>query len=393
VRRIPPSIACCLLDFSLRSHERNHQQPEIGQGYRIDWWDDVQGSFKDVRVLVTGHTGFKGAWLTEWLKRDGAVVSGLALAPEAGLSSLFETARVEDGIASHIGDIRDRRTVSDIMTVTKPEVVFHLAAQPLVRRSYRDPIETFGTNVMGTVHVLEAARHCPSVRAIVCVTTDKVYDNVEWVWGYRENDRLGGKDPYSASKACTELVASSYMQTMLPLAGEIRLATARGGNVIGGGDWSEDRLIPDIVRSIRAGQPIVLRNPSATRPWQHVLELVRGYVILGRKLLDGEPGVVGSWNFGPERENEISVEHLLREFQRHWGEKLSIDIQTSPLKEAHFLRLDISKARREIGWEPALSLDETLTMTADWYRRYEAGADAAALMAEQIAAYQDKVAT
>jgi CDP-glucose 4,6-dehydratase len=353
----------------------------------------VQGSFKDVKVLVTGHTGFKGAWLTEWLKRDGAVVSGLALAPEAGSTSLFETARVADGIASHIGDIREWNTVRDVISDAQPEIVFHLAAQPLVRRSYRDPIETFATNVMGTAHVLEAARNCPSIRAIVCVTTDKVYDNVEWAWGYRENDRLGGKDPYSASKACTELVASSYMQTMLPLAGEIRLATARGGNVIGGGDWSEDRLIPDIVRSIHAGEPIILRNPTATRPWQHVLELVRGYLVLGRKLLAGEPGIVGAWNFGPERENEISVEHLLREFQRHWGRTLPIEIRPSPLKEAHFLRLDISKARLELGWEPVLSLDETLGLTAEWYRRHQAGADAAALMAEQIAAYQDKVET
>ncbi len=352
----------------------------------------MQGSFKDIKVLVTGHTGFKGAWLTEWLKRDGAIVTGLALQPEATSPSLFEAANIANGIASNFGDIRVWDTVRDVITASQPEVVFHLAAQPLVRRSYRDPLETFGTNVMGTLHVLEAARNCPSVRAIVCVTTDKVYDNVEWAWGYRENDRLGGKDPYSASKACTELVASSYIQTMLPLAGEIRLATARGGNVIGGGDWSEDRLIPDIVRAINAHQPIILRNPSATRPWQHVLELVRGYIVLGRKLLDGHSESIGAWNFGPERENEISVEHLLREFQRHWREELPIEIHRSPLKEAHSLRLDISKARFRLGWEPILSLDETVAMTVDWYRRHQVGENAALLMAEQIAAYQDKAA-
>jgi CDP-glucose 4,6-dehydratase len=344
-------------------------------------------------VLVTGHTGFKGAWLTEWLKRDGAEVTGLALAPEDGPSSLFEAAHVAEGITSQIGDIRDWNTVRDVILAAQPEIVFHLAAQPLVRRSYRDPIETFATNVLGTAHVLEAARNCSSVRAIVCVTTDKVYDNLEWTWGYRENDRLGGKDPYSASKACAELVASSYIQTMLPLAGKIGLATARGGNVIGGGDWSEDRLIPDIIRAIRGDQPIILRNPSATRPWQHVLELVRGYLVLARKLLDGEPGVVGAWNFGPAHENEISVERLLGEFQRHWGQTLSIEFEQSPLKEAHFLRLDISKARLELGWEPVLNLDDTIAMTADWYRRYLAGAGAAALMSEQIDLYLGKVRT
>jgi CDP-glucose 4,6-dehydratase len=328
-------------------------------------------------VLVTGHTGFKGAWLTEWLKRDGAEVTGLALAPEDGPSSLFEAAHVAEGITSQIGDIRDWNTVRDVILAAQPEIVFHLAAQPLVRRSYRDPIETFATNVLGTAHVLEAARNCSSVRAIVCVTTDKVYD----------------KDPYSASKACAELVASSYIQTMLPLAGKIGLATARGGNVIGGGDWSEDRLIPDIIRAIRGDQPIILRNPSATRPWQHVLELVRGYLVLARKLLDGEPGVVGAWNFGPAHENEISVERLLGEFQRHWGQTLSIEFEQSPLKEAHFLRLDISKARLELGWEPVLNLDDTIAMTADWYRRYLAGAGAAALMSEQIDLYLGKVRT
>jgi CDP-glucose 4,6-dehydratase len=207
-------------------------------------------SYAGIRALVTGHTGFKGSWLSTWLKQDGAVVAGLSLAPEAGRPSLFEDAGIADGMESHIGDIRDHELVRQVVDDFRPEIVFHLAAQPLVRRSYRDPIETFGSNVMGTVHVLEAARSCASVRAIVCVTTDKVYENREWGWGYREIDPLGGKDPYSASKACAEIVAASYMQTLLPMAGGIRMATGRGGNVIGGGDWSEDRLVPDIVRSL-----------------------------------------------------------------------------------------------------------------------------------------------
>jgi CDP-glucose 4,6-dehydratase len=352
----------------------------------------LQGNFKNVKAVVTGHTGFKGGWLAEWLKRDGATVTGLSLAPSSDGLNLFDTAGIASGMNSVIGDIRDYAVVKRTIDEAQPEIVFHLAAQPLVRRSYHDPIETYATNVMGTVHVLEAARQCPSVRAIVCVTTDKVYENLEWNWGYRENDRLGGKDPYSASKACAELVAGNYRQTMMPLAGAIEMATARGGNVIGGGDWSEDRLIPDVVRSLAAGRTITLRNPAATRPWQHVLELVRGYVVLGRKLLDREPGMAGAWNFGPERGNEVDVETLLRTFLDGWGQRIPIEVQPSPLKEAQSLRLDNSKARQELGWEPILGFPETIAMTVEWYRRQHAGESAAALVAEQLDAYQSMLA-
>jgi CDP-glucose 4,6-dehydratase len=351
----------------------------------------MNGAFADVRVLLTGHTGFKGSWLSQWLKRDGAVLTGLSLPPEPGRPSLFEAARVADGMASHFGDIRDLDCVRRVMDASQPEIVLHLAAQPLVRRSYRDPIETLATNVMGTAHVLEAARQCPSVRAIVCVTTDKVYDNREWVWGYRESDPLGGKDPYSASKACAEIVATAYRQTMFPLAGDVRMATARGGNVIGGGDWSEDRLIPDIVRAIQAREPIVLRNPKSTRPWQHVLELVRGYVVLGRKLLDGDKSAEGVWNFGPGSENEIDVETIVNAFLTEWGERVPVDIRPSTMPEAQFLRLDISKARFNLDWRPVLSRQDTLGMTARWYRRHSDGEDARALMAEQIAEYEARL--
>lgn len=294
-------------------------------------------------------------------------------------------------MSSCFGDIRDFDRVRQVMDAAQPEIIFHLAAQPLVRRSYRAPIETFATNIMGTTHVLEAARLCPSVRAIVCVTTDKVYDNHEWAWGYRESDALGGKDPYSASKACAEIVVAAYRQTMFSLAGDIQIATARGGNVIGGGDWSEDRLIPDIIRAIQDGQPIVLRNPKSTRPWQHVLELVRGYVVLGRKLLDGETSASTAWNFGPDSENEIDVETIVNAFLAEWGERVPVEIRSSTMPEAQFLRLDISKARFGLDWRPVLSRQDTLGITARWYRRYADGEDACMLMTEQIAEYEARL--
>lgn len=344
--------------------------------------------YRGCRVLVTGHTGFKGGWLCLWLERLGADVTGLSLAPEPGRPSLFESVGLGDRMRSIIGDIRDVATVRAVVDEHRPDIVFHLAAQPLVRRSYRDPIETFGSNVMGTLHVLEAARASGSVRAIVCVTTDKVYENHEWAWGYRETDRLGGKDPYSASKACAELVAASYQQTLFPMDGRVALATARGGNVIGGGDWSEDRLVPDIVRAVEAGEPIVLRNPSAIRPWQHVLELVRGYLLLGQKLLAGED-VKAAWNFGPDRGNEVTVETLVRSFMEVWGETgTRVDVVPSGLKEAHFLKLDISKVAQDLGWRPILDFDETMRLTADWYRRFHRAQESAArLVEEQIDAY------
>jgi CDP-glucose 4,6-dehydratase len=345
-------------------------------------------SFSGVRVLVTGHTGFKGSWLCAWLKRDGAQVAGLALAPERnGQPNLFEAADIACGMRSAIGDIRNFDLVRQEVEAFRPEIVFHLAAQPLVRRSYRDPLGTFSTNVMGTAHVLEAARRCKSVRAIVCVTTDKVYDNKEWVWGYRESDPLGGSDPYSASKAAAEIVAGAYRRALLPLDGNrVVLATARGGNVVGGGDWSEDRLVPDIVRFINAGQPIVLRNPGAIRPWQHVLELISGYTTLGRCLLDNATGVSDAWNFGPERDNEVDVERLTRHFAAAYGdESARIEVVPSPLNEANFLRLDITKTMTHLRWRPRLDFARTIAMTAEWYRGFHReGLAAAGLMTQQI---------
>jgi CDP-glucose 4,6-dehydratase len=348
-------------------------------------------SLRGVRALVTGHTGFKGSWLCAWLKRDGAQVAGFALAPEPnGQPNLFEAADVGDGMRSRIGDIRDFDLVEREFREFQPEVVFHLAAQPLVRRSYRDPLATFSTNVMGTAHVLEAARRCGSVRAIVCVTTDKVYDNKEWVWGYREDDPLGGADPYSASKAAAEIVAGSYRRALLPLDdNRIALATARGGNVIGGGDWSEDRLVPDIVRFINAGQPIVLRNPGAVRPWQHVLELVGGYMTLAHRLLAHPAQAADAWNFGPGRDNEVDVERLARSFAQAYGdESARIEVAPSPLKEANFLKLDIAKSTMLLGWRPRLGFERTIGLTAEWYRGFHRdGRAASSLVTRQIEAY------
>jgi CDP-glucose 4,6-dehydratase len=347
------------------------------------------GAFAGVRVLITGHTGFKGGWLSEWLLADGAEVAGLALPPEADRPSLFAALGLEGRMASRFGDIRDLAAVEAALTDFAPQIVFHLAAQALVRRAYADPVATFAANVMGTVHVLDAARRAGSVRAVVCVTSDKCYDNREWVWGYRENDPLGGKDPYSASKAAAEIVAGSYAQALLP--SNMSLATARGGNVIGGGDWSEDRLVPDIARAIGEGRPVVLRNPGALRPWQHVLELVRGYLQLGHGLLAGD-ALEGGWNFGPGRESEITVGELATRLMAAWGEGLAPVVEPSALHEAQTLRLDIAKAHALLGWRPALSIDETVRMTADWYRAH-AGSPAAAaeLTREQIADYGAKL--
>jgi CDP-glucose 4,6-dehydratase len=349
------------------------------------------GAFRGVRALVTGHTGFKGGWLAEWLLADGAVVGGFALAPET--PNLFQDLGLGGRMDSVFADMRDLAAVERTLRDFAPDVIFHLAAQALVRESYANPVGTFAANVLGTAHVLEAARRCPSVRAIVCVTSDKCYENREQARGYRESDPLGGRDPYSASKAAAEIVAGSYRDAIFPLEGRIRLATARAGNVIGGGDWSKDRLVPDIVRAIGAGQPIVLRNPNAVRPWQHVLEPLRGYLALGHGLLTGAP-VEGAWNFGPGRENEITVADMVHRFLRTWGSDIAVEIRPSPLPEAKTLRLESAKAHAELGWRPALCIGETIEMTAAWYR---AGADsgparAAEVTRSQLTAYRRAVA-
>ncbi|BAL23763.1 CDP-glucose 4,6-dehydratase [Azoarcus sp. KH32C] len=338
------------------------------------------------RVLLTGHTGFKGAWLALWLERLGATVSGLALPPDT-TPSLFHALRLDETIESNFADIRDVEAVRRVVTESAPEIVFHLAAQPLVRRGYIAPVETLATNVMGTAHVLEAARNCPSVRAVVVVTTDKCYENRGWDSGYRESDRLGGHDPYSASKACAELVAAAWRSSYCQSGDAPLLATARAGNVIGGGDWAQDRLVPDIIRAIGAGQTVRVRNPDAIRPWQHVLEPLAGYLMLGARLLAGERFVAGAWNFGPALGDMQPVSTLCDALCTRLGGQWRCDEGEHP-HEAAVLRLDSSHAMLKLGWAPRWTLAQTLDLTADWYARVNGGEDARALTLEQISAYE-----
>ncbi len=323
--------------------------------------------YRGRRVLLTGHTGFKGSWLALWLHEMGAEVTGLALAPNADpnhwdLLSL--------PIDDRRNDVRDAMAVRQLVEAIRPEVVFHLAAQPLVRRSYRDPLETWSTNVMGTANVLDACRQVAETRAIVVVTTDKCYENREWPWGYREVDRLGGHDPYSASKAATELVATSFRRAFFEVPSAPLLATARAGNVIGGGDWSEDRLIPDLVRAIDRGEPLEIRSPQATRPWQHVLESLSGYLLLGQRLLASERAAADAWNFGPDTDGNRSVLEVLDRFAGHWpGARWQLSASPQP-HESRLLFLDSAKARSALDWKPVWNIHKALQHTAEWYRRW-----------------------
>ncbi len=318
-------------------------------------------------VLVTGHTGFKGSWLTLWLTELGARVVGLALDPETNPSH-WEL--LELSIDDRRADIRDAVAMTRLIAETQPEIVFHLAAQPLVRRSYCEPLTTWATNVMGTANLLEACRHTPSVRAIVVITSDKCYENREWTWGYREIDPLGGHDPYSASKAGAELVAASYRASFFNEDTTVLLATARAGNVIGGGDWSEDRLIPDLIRAVTKREHLQIRSPQATRPWQHVLESLSGYLVLGQQLLAGNRAFAEAWNFGPEPEGNRTVAEVLGKLSGHWP-ALRWQITKNPqLHEATLLYLDSSKARSRLKWQPVWNFDTALAKTVEWYRTW-----------------------
>lgn len=319
------------------------------------------------RVLITGHTGFKGSWLALWLTELGADVVGVALPPD---SEPNHWDLLQLMCPAQFIDIRDHAAVARIIADIQPEIVFHLAAQPLVRRSYREPLLTWSTNVMGTVNVLDACRQTASVQAIVVVTTDKCYENQESLKGYQENDRLGGHDPYSASKAACELVVASYSKAFFHSANAPLLASARAGNVIGGGDWSDDRLLPDLVRAIATQIPFEIRSPNATRPWQHVLESLSGYLLLGQKLLEGKREIAESWNFGPEPESNRTVEQLLKGLKAHWP-VLNWCVTSEPQPhETKLLYLDINKAKNRLGWKPVWGFDDTLAATADWYRAF-----------------------
>jgi len=340
-------------------------------------------------VLVTGHTGFKGSWLCWWLKRLGAKVTGLALEPPTS-PNLFEVSGLAGEIASVKADIRNLDRVSAVFREHQPEVVFHLAAQSLVREAYRDPVETFSTNVAGTVNCLEAVRACDSVRAAVIVTTDKCYRNRGWSRGYRESDELGGDDPYAASKACAELVTHAYRSSFFePRQDAALVASARAGNVIGGGDWALHRLVPDAIRSFASAQPLQLRNPESTRPWQHVLEPLAGYLILAERLHRRDRSAATAWNFGPDAEAVRTVSWVAGELSRRWGEGATWrhDRSAQP-HEAAVLALDSSKARAQLGWQPVLALEAALDWVVEWYRANASGLDCRALTIEQIERYQ-----
>jgi CDP-glucose 4,6-dehydratase len=333
-----------------------------------------------LRVLVTGDTGFKGAWLALWLRELGATVVGFADGVPT-TPSLWEAARVDEVVEHHAGDVRDPARVAEVVAAAAPEVVFHLAAQPLVRRSYAEPALTYATNVMGTVHVLDAIRRVGSVRAAVVVTTDKVYDNREWPWGYREPEPLGGHDPYSSSKAAAELVTAAYRSSFFGDAGTAAIASARAGNVIGGGDWSEDRLVPDVFRAVGAGEPVRIRNPRAIRPWQHVLNPLSGYLVLAERLW-ADRTLAQAYNFGPADDDVRPVGWLVEQL----AVASAVDDGPHP-HEAHWLKLDSSLARTALGWAPTWDLTEGLRATADWYRAHRAGEDVRALTRAQIAAF------
>jgi CDP-glucose 4,6-dehydratase len=344
------------------------------------------------RVLLTGHTGFKGSWLSLWLQQKGANLCGIALAPTG--MTLFHDANVERDMRSVIGDIRDTNLLKQVFLDHQPEIIFHLAAQSLVRNSYEDPLGTYSTNVMGTASVLEAARHTSSARAIVVVTTDKCYENCEWDWPYRETDRLGGYDPYSNSKACAELMVSAYRNSFFNPAEYSRhgvaIASVRAGNVIGGGDWAEDRLVPDIIRAFIEKRPVQIRNPLAIRPWQHVLEPLRGYIAVAESLC--EEGVTNgeAWNFGPEQSDAQPVEKIVRELAKFWGDgaQWKLDGKHHP-HEAQTLKLDWSKAMNRLRWQPALRLKEALGMTAEWYKLKLDSQDMHVFTCAQIRSYQE----
>jgi len=348
------------------------------------------------KVLVSGHTGFKGSWLCAWLSALGARVSGFALPPDS-VPSLYDLLGLSSTVSSHLFDINDRTRLAQLLKQSEPEIVFHMAAQSLVRASYADPVGTFATNVVGTVTLLDAIREIPSVQAVVVVTSDKCYENNEWPYGYRENDRLGGRDPYSASKGCTEIAAASMRKSFFapyaPGGHSARIATVRAGNVVGGGDWAADRLVPDIVRGcLGPSANVRLHSPGAVRPWQYVLEPLRGYLEIAERLIEQPDGIDEAWNFGPDSELERSVHDVARSLvARLERGSIILDHAVDAPHEAHQLRLDCSKVRSRLGWRPLLSFAETIGLTADWYLAWSRDSDMRAFTEAQVSEYMARV--
>ena len=346
------------------------------------------------RVFLTGHTGFKGGWLSLWLASMGAKVTGYALVPNT-TPNFFEAAKVAGDLEqSHIADIRDLEKLQQALANAKPEIVIHMAAQPLVRYSYANPVETYATNVMGTVHVLESIRSLDCVRAAIMVTTDKCYENKEWVWGYREDEPMGGHDPYSNSKGCAELVTSAYRQSYFAperyAQHQVAIASARAGNVIGGGDWSEDRLIPDAIKAFEAKEVLMIRNPLATRPWQHVLEPLSGYLVLAQALYQEGANFNGGWNFGPRDDDARSVQEVIKLLINNWGSSASwMQDPSEQPHEAHSLKLDCSKARQFLSWTPRWNLEQAIENITQWQKAYQLQGNMRAMSLKQITAYQN----
>lgn len=356
-----------------------------GLGMNPDFW-------RGKRVFVTGHTGFKGGWLSLWLQQLGAELTGYALNPPTS-PSLFQAANVGENMHSIIADIRNAETLAKAIRKAHPDIVIHMAAQALVRHSYQAPMETYATNVMGTVHLLEAVRQADTVRAVVNVTSDKCYENKEWHWGYRENEPMGGYDPYSSSKGCAELVTAAYRNSYFNVAKHsehaVAIASGRAGNVIGGGDWAPDRLIPDIIRAFAARQPVNIRNPHAVRPWQHVLEPLNGYLTLAEKLYTDGPAYAEGWNFGPRDEDAQTVQWIVERLTQSWGEGVSWQLNQNPQPhEAHYLKLDCSKARARLGWHPRWQLPDVLASIVEWHKAFFDSADMNAFTLNQISCYE-----
>lgn len=342
------------------------------------------------KVFVTGHTGFKGSWLVLWLNSMGASVFGYSL-PAPTNPNMFELCKLDRDIQSVMGDIRDFEHLLCTIKQIEPEIVFHLAAQPLVLKSYDSPMETYQVNVMGTVNVLECIRNVDSVKAVVNVTTDKCYENQGWYWGYRENDALGGYDPYSNSKACSELITAAYRNSFFSLKNKVALASARAGNVIGGGDWAEDRLIPDCVRALMEGKKVVIRNSDAIRPWQHVLEPLSGYLILAQKLYEEGERYAGAWNFGPDDKDAKTVEWIVRKICTVWGEGAGFEVEKQERKphEAKYLKLDCSKAKVELNWNPRWTVAQAIEKVVSWIKAYEKGKEMKSYCLKQIMEYME----
>lgn len=362
-------------------------------GLIMNYREEFADFYKGRRVFLTGHTGFKGSWMSVWLQRMGAEVTGFSLTPPTE-PSMFRLCGIEKGMNSILGDVRDYDALLKVMAEAKPEIVIHMAAQPLVRDSYKIPILTYETNVMGTVHLLEAVRHVQSVRAVVNVTTDKCYDNREWVWGYRENEPMGGYDPYSNSKGCSELVTSAYRSSFFNqkdygISHQVALASARAGNVIGGGDWASDRLIPDIIRSISSDKTVTIRCPGSIRPWQHVLEPLSGYLLLAKNLYHDGIGYSEGWNFGPGDDDCKSVEWIVKRICSLWeGARYEIDGKPQP-HEATYLKLDCSKARMKMQWYPKWTIGTAIDKIIDWTKVYLSGGDIEEMTISQIREYEE----